>query len=206
MIIITMLFVFIIMGYFLLMLTYMIPIFRLIYLDWIAMIVMTIPTILTIIRLGTSKSIQIFEKKPVGKELTIFLRRDGTVDPMYMTRPFKSMSFLESKDMGLIHDLGKGSVYRWGDKNVRFILENVPHTPDPRFVNFTDWLYNLGFNNIDDVKNALQGNNGSEIIEEIVEYTPVDKLVTELKNVEENGNFVPKIKRMNKIIDGWKKK
>jgi len=175
--------------------------------DWIAAIVISIPTFMMIIRLGTSKTLRIFEKKPVGKELTIFLRRDGTVTPMYMSRPFKSMSFLESRDMGLIHDLGKGSVYRWGDKNVRFILENVAHTPDPRFVCFTDWLYKLGFNNMAELQSAIRGNNGNEIVENIVPYTVVDKFIDEVKNVDEDKIFKPVVKKdIGSIIDGWKKR
>lgn len=193
-----------ILGYVLLYLTYIIPLFRLIYMDWIALIVVSIPIFMMIIRLGTTKSLRIFEKKPAGKELTIFLRRDGTVTPMYMVRPFKSMSFLESKDMGLIHDLGKGSVYRWGDKNVRFILENVAHTPNPKFVSFCDWLYKLGFNNMAELQLALS-TGGTDI--PIVQYDPVDKFIDEVKQVDESKSFAPKKdKVMNKIIDGWKKK
>ena len=199
-----------IMGYLLLYLTYIIPVLRLFYMDWIAMFVVSIPILMCIIRLGTSKSLRIFERKPTGKELTIFLRRDGTVTPMYMGRPFKGMSFLESKDIGLVHDLGKGSVYRWGDKNVRFILENVAHTPDPRFVGFTNWLYNIGFNNMTELRDMLKGvdNGGKAIVEKIVSYTPVDQLIDEIKNpdIVVSKNFVPDLKRMEKFIDGWKKK
>lgn len=206
MIIISMMMMLLVLGYVLLALTYMIPLFRLIYMDWIAAIIISLPTMLFIIRLGTSKSLRIFEKKPVGKELTIFLRRDGTVDPMYMSRPFKSMSFLESKDMGLIHDLGKGSVYRWGDKNVRFILENVAHTPNPKFVCFTNWLYGLGFNNMAEVQAIFEGGNGGDVIKDVVPYTPVDKFISEIKTVEKNESFVPKLKGIEKLLDGVKKK
>jgi len=210
MIIISIMIMVMVMGYVLLALTYMIPLFRLIYMDWIAAIVISIPTFMMIIRLGTSKSLRIFERKPVGKELTIFLRRDGTVSPMYMNRPFKSMSFLESKDMGLIHDLGKGSVYRWGDKNVRFVLENVAHTPDPRFVSFCDWLYKLGFNNMAELQAAVSGENGSEVIEKIVPFSPVDKFIDEVKEVEESKSFKPVTSgfhdKVDKAIVRWKNK
>ena len=183
-------------GYVLLYLTTLFPFLRIIYLDWIAAIVISIPTMMFILRLGTSKSLRIFEKKPVGKELTIFLRRDGTVEPMYMSRPFKSMSFLEAPEMGLIHDLGKGSVYRWGDKNVRFILENVPHTPEPRFVSFTNWLYNLGFNNMEELQSALNGGKEKELLDKAVSYTPVDKLVDEVKESDEQKSFNEKHKNI----------
>lgn len=206
MIIISMMMMLLVLGYVLLALTYMIPLFRLIYMDWIAAIIISLPTMLFIIRLGTSKSLRIFEKKPVGKELTIFLRRDGTVSPMYMSRPFKSMSFLESKDMGLIHDLGKGSVYRWGDKNVRFILENVAHTPNPKFVSFTNWLYGLGFNNMAELQGMLNGDNGSELVEKIVPCTPIDKVIDEVQKVDDDKSFAPKLKGIEKLLDRWNKK
>ena len=174
-----------VIGYMLLYLTYVIPIFRLMYMDWIAAIVISIPTIMMCIRLGTSKSTKLFEKKPVGKELVLFLRRDGTVDPIYMKRPFKGMSFLDCPGYGIIHDLGKGAVYRWGDKNIRFALENVAHTPIPKYANFTSQLNQWGFNNKQDVMSLFDNSFGSRVVDSLPRFDVVDKAVSDIKE------FVP---------------
>ena len=206
MIIISICIMFMVLGYSLLYLTYVIPLFRLIYMDWIAAIVISIPTFLFIIRLGSSKSMQLFEKKPIGKELVIWLRRDGTVIPCYASRPFFGESFLDLPKVGIIHDLGKGSVYRWGDKNVRFALENVNHTPDPTYVNYTHWLYKQGFDDVVGVQKFIENGGSSE---KVVPFKPVETLVSEMKGCEKDKSFKPLIKKHNGIvglIDRWKKK
>jgi len=182
MIIIICMFLFVIIGFILLYLTELIPLFQLLQMEWIAGILMVIPPIITAIMLGSTKTLKLFESSVPGKEIIIFLRRDGTVEPMYATRPFHGESFLEAPKIGLIHDLGKGSVYRWGKKNIRFVLENVNHTPDPRFVNFTKWLYDVGFDNTTEVVNAINGDNGKKIIEElpVATFDPIESSIEQL--------------------------
>lgn len=143
------------LGFGLLAMGEVMPVLKLFFIDWIAAIIIAVPTILMIIRLESSKTTKMFEKKPMGKELMIFLRRDGTCEPMYSKRPYHGESFLEVPKVGLIHDLGKGCVYRWGDKNIRFALENVNHTPDPRFANYTSWLYEQGFDNMKNIDESI---------------------------------------------------
>ena len=209
MIIISLMIMVMVVGYCLLYLTYVLPIFRLMYMDWIAAIVISIPTMLFILRLGTSKTTKLFEKKPVGKELIIWLRRDGTVIPSYASRPFYGESFLELPRVGFLHDLGKGSVYRWGDKNVRFALENVNHTPDPDFVNYSHQLYEWGFDNMEEVQAFLNDGKHQEIKEDIVPWSPVDRIVDDLKGFEGKKSFKPLVKKHNVIgglVDRWKKK
>lgn len=162
------------LGFVLLYLTEIFYFFRLIQMEWIAAVILIIPTVAMMIRLGTSKTFYQFEKVPRGKEFCVFLRRDGTCQPLLAKRVYFGESFLEADKIGLFHDLGKDSVYRWGDKNVRFILENVNHTPDPRFANFTSWLYRQGFNNILEVKKALDGGENIDVVRRIPEYVPVE--------------------------------
>jgi len=209
-VIVSLMIVVMMLGYILLYLTYVIPLFRLIYMDWIAIIVVSIPTMVFIMRLGTSKSLKVFEKKPVGKELIIWLRRDGSVIPSYASRPFFGESFLDLPRVGLIHDLGKGSVYRWGDKNVRFALENVNHTPDPTYVNYTHWLYKMGFDNMAGVRKFIDNDGKSEDV--TVPFEPVSTLVTEMKEAKKvDKSFKPLVKKHEKhdviggLIDRWKK-
>ena len=149
---------------------------------------------------------KLFEKCPPGKYTTIFLRRDGICEPLYASRPFHGESFLDVPTVGLIHDLGKGSVYRWGDKNIRFVLENVSHTPDPRYANFTSWLYEQGFDNMGNIREAFSPDGGrvaKEYIDRIEEdkvVVPVDKLVDEILEGNINGSDKPgKVKRKIKF-------
>lgn len=181
MVIISTMIIFMFMGVILFYLTKIMPILQFFFMDWIAIIVMCIPVMICIMRLsGKSRSLKFFETIPPGKYLTIFLRRDGTAEPTYCTRPFHGESFLDAPKIGLIHDLGKGSVWRLGDKNIRFTLENVNHTPDPRYVNFSSYLYNvLGLNNKDDVMSALFAEDGKEHIEDQPEQTPVENILYE---------------------------
>ena len=179
----------IMIGFVLIYLTEILPLFRIMQMEWIGAILVALPTFLMVIRMSTSKSLKMYEKKPVGKELIIFIRRDGTCEPLYGKRPFHGESFLEIPQVGLIHDLGKGTVYRWGDKNVRFALENVNHTPSPKFVNFTSWLYDLGFDNMPQVAKGLsgQGDDEKRIIEDLPELPVVrveDDIDSLLKKME----------------------
>ena len=190
-------------GYVFLYLCYILPFMSNWIMIWMAGIILGIPTLLCFMRLSTSKAMKIFEKKPAGKELMIFLRRDGTVIPMYASRPFFGESFLDVPKLGIVHDLGKGSVYRWGDKNIRFALENVNHTPDPRYVNFTNWLYKIGFNNMAELRNTLSGkdNGGRQNIEKIVPYVPVDVAVDELKEETKDRSFKPAVKKFSRPFE-----
>jgi len=172
-------------GFVLFVTTKLIPILQLMFMDWIALIIISCGIVVGIIRLVSSKSIKIFEKPPMGKELGFFLRRDGICEPIYLTRPFHSESFLESAKVGLIHDLGKGSVYRLGDKNIRFVLENVNHTPNPTYANYTHELYNSGFDNMKQVQSALEGREHVEMLEAIPDNMPGVKAENERKKIDE---------------------
>jgi len=167
MVIISLMIILVLMGFVFLYLTEMIPLFQLMQMEWIAAIVISIPVFAMIMRLATSRSLKIFESKPPGKELGFFLRRDGICELIYTSRPFWGESYLAAPKVGLVHDLGRGSVYRLGNKNIRFILENVMHTPDPKFVNYTSWLYNIGFNNMSEIADALNGGKFVETIREL---------------------------------------
>ena len=92
-----------------------------------------------------------------------FIRRDGIIVPLLGKRIFSGESFLEVPKVGLIEDLGKDTVFLWGRKKIRFGMENINYTPDPRFFNLTKELYSLGFDDTDDLYNVLDIPNMNEI-------------------------------------------
>jgi len=146
--------IFILMGFMLYFITEIEPLFRTVYLDYIALFVMVIPTILLIYVMFEKRVIWFLEKVPKGKLLVMFLRRDGSVVPVLGTRAYPGESYIDVPRLGLIHDLG--NIYHLGANNMRFALENVNHTAEPKYANFTSWLYKLGFNNIKELKATIE--------------------------------------------------
>jgi hypothetical protein len=141
--------------------------------DFLGLFLVALPTFLWIYLVVSKKLTKLIEKVPPGKYLILFLRRDGEIIPVYGSKPYTGESFIDVPKLGLIHDLGKGSVCRWGMNSLRFAIENVNHTPNPRYVNFSSFLYDLGFDNYSEVKAAVQGNNGyNDLKEDVKEALP----------------------------------
>jgi len=151
--------IFYVIAFILFMLTYMWPIFRTVYLDWIAMILMMIPWFIVLYRIYITRSWHQVDKIPIKKHLINYLRRDNVVIPVLGERAYPGESFIDVVHIGLIEFLGKDCVYNWGDKKIVWGLENINFTPDPRYFNFTHLLYELGFRNSDEVKMVLKGEN-----------------------------------------------
>lgn len=130
--------------------------------EWLSLFILVIPSFIWVYVIGKNRLLWNVETLPPDKFLIWFIRRDGSIVPVLGTRAYPGESFIEVPKLGLIHDLGKGSVCRIGKNNVRFALENVNHTPNPSFVNFTSWLYDCGFNDLSEVRNTLEGVEGFE--------------------------------------------
>jgi hypothetical protein len=134
----------------------------------LGLVMVALPTFILVYLLVSKRLIKLLDKVPPGKLLLLFIRRDGEIIPTYGTRPYAGESFIDVPKLGLLHDLGKGSVCRWGMNNVRFCLENVNHTPNPSYVNYTTFLHTLGFNNLKEVQLCIQGNGGYKEMQEQV--------------------------------------
>lgn len=174
------------LGFFLYFLTYVIPLLRLVYFDWLAMGIMAVPSIVLLYGITSKKLLWFMEKTPKNKTLILFLRRNGEIVPVLGSRAYPGESFIDVPKLGLLHDLGKGSVYNLGDNKLYFALENVNHTPNPKYANFTNWLYEIGFNNINELHATLDGKfpGKQEAVSENIsdnEDKPIDILEEELK-------------------------
>ena len=132
-----------------------IPLLTLMAMDWVAIFMMCGSIFILLFFFGVSGTGLQYDSIPPGTAIINFIRRDGIIIPLLGKRVFSGESFLEVPKVGLIEDLGKDTVFLWGKKKVRFGLENINYTPDPRFFNLCRELYNLGFNDSDDLYNVL---------------------------------------------------
>ena len=179
--------IFYVMAFLLFMLTYMFPIFRMVYLDWIAMGIMIIPWVITLYRIYITKSWLQVDKQPIRKHLINYIRRDNEVIPVLGERAYPGESFIDVPNLGLIEFLGKDCVFHMGDKKIVWGLENINFTPDPRYFNLTHLFYEIGFRDTNDIINVLNGDD-LELMGKVYinmmgydEEHGVNRLITELK-------------------------
>lgn len=137
----------------------MIPMLGLMLMDWVAVFMMCGGVFILLFCLGISGVGLQFDTIPPGTAIINYIRRDGLIVPLLGKRIFSGESFLDVPKLGLIEDLGKDTVFTWGRKRVRFGLENINYTPDPRHFNMTHTLYTLGFDDSDDLFNILNLKN-----------------------------------------------
>jgi hypothetical protein len=144
-------------GIFLFFLTYMMPIFRLVYFDWIGVFILLLPWILdywNMIREGT-----LAQTDTVGRWKTIIdhIDRNRDVHTIIADKPYHTQSFLECKGYGLIENKGKDSILKKGTKKYVLSLENCEHTPDPDNLLSSEILYELGIKDMYTLRKLLTG-------------------------------------------------
>lgn len=137
----------------------MIPLLQFMLMDMVAIFMMCGSMFILLFCLGISGVGLQFDTIPPGTAIINYIRRDGFIVPQLGKRIFSGESFLDVPKLGLIEDLGKDTVFTWGRKRVRFGLENINYTPDPRHFNMTHALYQLGFDDSDDLYNILNLKN-----------------------------------------------
>lgn len=147
------------MGFFMIMLTKINPLFERVYFDYIGMFVLFLPFVILLYRMMSTNTYQLVEKIPKWKHFIAYMRRDNTIVPMVGVRTYPGESFLDVAKLGLVEFLGKDCWYTWGDKKILWGLENIQFTPDPRYSNLCALLNTIGFSNSDDIKNVLSGND-----------------------------------------------
>ena len=193
-------------GFILFLVTYMMPVFRIIYLDWIATIFFVLPWAITIYRLKTTQCYHQADKLPIWKHLIEYMRRDNNIVELLGERAYPGESFIDVPKLGLIEFLGKDCVYQKGDKKILWGLENINFTPDPRYSNLCHLLWEIGFRNSDNIKSVLLGEDmylAGEVYIKMNEYDNnhgISNLVKEMKNYEgPRIDFEPE-KKKEKLI------
>jgi hypothetical protein len=174
----------IVAGMFLYVLTKILPILNMVFFDWFAIGLLVFPAIFMVYTLSSKRVLWFLEKIPKDKILVFFIRRNGDLVPVLGSRAYPGESFIDVPKLGLLHDIG--NVQRFGVNNVQFALENLNHTADPTYANFNRWLYEIGFNNIAEVKATLSGEfkeKQDKVESKISDKENVDVLVDSLKSL-----------------------
>lgn len=119
------------------------------------------------IRIRMSGCNKRFDKLKRGKGLFNFIYRDGGSTDVYGDR-IPGLGFFQIPKLGIVVDTGRnpspGSVYNFGDKKIRFALQDINYTPNPKFANFYSYLVILGFNNMTEVQDVFNGYNPDLIV------------------------------------------
>ena len=132
-----------------------IPILRFMMMDWVAWFMAIGGIFILLFVFGMSGTGLQYDTIPPGTAVINYIRRDGNIAPLLGKRIFVGESFLDVPKLGLVEDLGKDTVFLWGRKKVRFGLENINYTPDPRYFNMCHCLYQLGFDDSNDLREIL---------------------------------------------------
>ncbi len=142
-------------GILLWMMTKMTPFLAFILMDWVAIFMMIGAIFILFFCFGISGTGLQYDTIPSGTAIINYIRRDGIIVPLLGKRIFSGESFLDVQRLGIVEDVGKDTVFLWGRKKVRFGLENINYTPDPRYWNMCRELYQLGFDDTDDLYNVM---------------------------------------------------
>ena len=146
------------MGYMLYMLTAIYPLFKLVYFDYIALIVITLPWILDVYNMYREGTLLQTDTCRKWETITDYIDRNRDVHTLKTIKPYHTQSFLEAKGFGIIENKGKDSVLKKGTKKYVLALENCEHTPDPDMLDASDILYNdMGIRDTNTLKKLLTG-------------------------------------------------
>lgn len=164
------------------------------YFDVVAAIIWVTLIIASLIRLRKAGAWAYFDNPKHNKALLEFLYRDGVKRPVYGSR-IVGTGFFQVPALGIVQDVGRkptpGSVYFHGDKPVRYVLQDINHTPNPKFANFYGWVTSLGVNRIEELQDVLAGYNPELMVKvwnKLVDYDykePTDKMIEDIQDMGE---------------------
>ena len=146
----------------------------------LAVVVMFIALIGIFVRIKTSGCGKRFDKIPRTHGVFNFIYRDGlSGDFIGERRP--GMGIFDLPGHGVIVDVGRlpspGSVYDFGDKKIRLALQDINFTPNPKFTSIYSFFSYLGFNNMEELQDTLNGYNPSltvKVWNKLVRHRPKD--------------------------------
>jgi hypothetical protein len=161
-----------------------------------------------------------FDKHPREKALFNYLYRDGlSVDMIGERRA--GLGAFDVPETGVIVDIGRlpspGSVYRHSDKNIRFALQDINFTPNPLFTSIYSFFTYLGFNDMDDVQDVLNGYNPTLMVKiwnKLCEHkleSAEDKLIDNIKKMDKrekrinNAKWKKEQKKLEKKVEKKKR-
>jgi len=182
------------MGFLILVLSHGNSLLYYFYFDILGGIVMGMSMFLIGWRLYRGRCNHYFNMEKKNLPLYEFIYRIGAKVPIYGKR-IPGMGFSKIKGLGIVQELGKASsyssVYSHGDKSCQFVLQDVAHTPDPKFAGFCSWLTSIGFNSLTEVNSVMNGHDADTMAKvwmNIKDYRPkktVDVVVEKLQTIND---------------------
>jgi hypothetical protein len=175
------------------------------YFDVLGGFIMLMPVILMFYRLRIGDCWNEFDLPKKNKPLFDFLYRVGVIRSIFGKR-LPGTGYSSIKTLGLVQEVGRlpapGSVYRKGDKLKQFVLQDLAHTPNPKFTGFCTWLTEIGFNNITEVYRVLNGYDADLMVKvwdrlnDGKDKSSTDILVERLQNLtpEDRAKYPKKFK------------
>lgn len=148
-----------------------------------------------LIRVKQSGCSKRFDATPKQKGLFDFIYRDGDIREVYGDR-IPGLGLFRILKLGLIFDTGRepkpGSVYNIPGKKLRFALQDINFAPNAKIAGFYPYLNNLGFNNMTEVQDVLNGYNPELMVkvwnklcgQEMKQ--PVDVIVERIQDLSSN--------------------
>lgn len=131
------------------------------YIDTIgALIIWVVPLMIVVWRLKAGLCYDYFKQPQKNKPLFEFLYRVGDKRTIYGNR-LPGTGFSTVPKLGIIQEIGVPGegVFRQGDKPVQQVLQDVAHTPNPKWYNFTYYMSHLGITNLDELAQVWDGYN-----------------------------------------------
>lgn len=177
-------------GVMLWMLAQLIPFLKMISMDWVGQFMEIGAIFILFFCFGISQTGLQYDTIPPGSAIINYIRRDGIISPQLGKRIFSGESFLDVPRLGLIEDLGQDTVFLLGRKKVRFGLENINYTPDPRYWNMCKELYSLGFDDLDDLYNVMNipnMDNNTEKAKKVYYLERMAEIYWNMTHREEHG-------------------
>ena len=129
-------------------------------------IFITLPIIM-LIRVKSTGCGKRYDVTPKGKGLFDFIYRDGDIREVYGDR-IPGLGLFRIFLLGVLFDTGRepkpGSTYNIPGKKIRFALQDINFTPNPKFPGFYTYLTNLGFNNMTEFTDVMNGYNPEQMV------------------------------------------
>lgn len=184
------------------------PLMSSMYIDTIgALIMWLVPMFLVIYRLKTGLCYDYFKPPVKNRPLFEFLYRVGDKRTVYGAR-LPGTEFSTVPKLGIIQEIGVPGegVFRQGDKPVQQVLQDIAHTPNPKWFNYTYWLNQMGITNLKELAQIWDGYNPELMIkvwnrmQSMPQREPAELFMNRITNLSDEDRTV-----YNKALNRYKK-
>lgn len=185
------------------------PMMSFLWIDTIGTIICWIvPIVFVIYRLKVGQAMPYFKPPKKNNPDLEFLYRVGERRNVRGNR-LPGTGFSNVPGLGIIQEIGVPgeSVFRHGDKPIQMVMQDIAHTPNPKWFNVTYWFAELGISSLDSLYELLDGNNPQLMakvwnkMQDMPQREPVEMFLDQLRNMDDKTK-----KRYDKSIVKMEKK